>query len=156
MRDSHLVGACRRGDRAPRRVAPLRIRLLTPDVERRLACLQIDPRRSEQCDARCGQALLERRPNRRLFAGIRTASLIERTEAPRQESVAVDHHQPKSDSVPLSTGITEPPTSMRSGMSFDSAYASSMWMKLWRPILVPCSLTIETDDARSTRPYLTA
>src|ERR1700730_16389528 len=59
-------------------------------------------------------------------------------------------------SAAVSTGTTPPPTSMRDGRSAESEYSSSMWTKLWRPILVPCSLTIETCAARGTMPYLTA
>src|ERR1700694_5089200 len=94
----------------------------------------------------------------------RPSPLVERTEASRQEPEAVDVHltalplpfDDRADraerapgchppaSSPFSVGTTEPPTSICDGRSPSAKYVSLMCMKLWRPILVPCSLSIET------------
>ena len=62
----------------------------------------------------------------------------------RADRVALppDCHPPASS--PFSVGTTEPPTSISDGRSPSGGYESLMCTKLWRPILVPCSLTIET------------
>src|ERR671924_24699 len=57
-----------------------------------------------------------------------------------------------SDNVPDRTGTTEPPTSISSGDSWPPGYLSLMCTMLWRPIFVPCSLTISTLAARGTSP----
>src|SRR5215472_6278035 len=125
MGDAEVLGPGLGRDRAPRRVAPFRALSLTVQVEARLTFAHVETSRAEQCDSRRRESLLERRPHWAVLSPQRSAALIERTEAARQEPVAVDDHgQEKSDSVPRSTGITEPPTSIRSGMSFDSPYVS--------------------------------
>src|ERR1700674_5659042 len=87
-------------DGAPARIAPIWIRLLALEVERRLRSPHIHARGGEQPDARFGQAFLEWRPDRRVLAGKRTASFVEGTKASRQELEAVDDHQSKPNRVP--------------------------------------------------------
>src|ERR1700681_1607820 len=117
MRDAD-IGRLRRGrDGAPGRVAPFGMRLLALEVERRLRVFEIDARGGQERDARIGQSFLERRPDRRGLAGKGPAPFIEGAEAPRQELEAVDDHQSKSRRVPVITGRTAPPTSMRAGSS---------------------------------------
>src|SRR5260370_5920057 len=130
--------------------------LLALQVERSLGTPDVEAGRGEEGDARCGQSLFEGRPHRRLLARERPAILVHRAEAARQEPVAVDDHLSVATSVPVTTGMTEPPTSILVGMSLSAPYSSRMWILLWRPILVPCSLMIETLRERGTRPYCTA
>jgi len=61
--DADRVGLGRSGDDAPGRIAPLGPGALAVEVERRLAGLQVDPRRRQQGDARIGEALGERGPH---------------------------------------------------------------------------------------------
>src|SRR5260370_5188023 len=130
--------------------------VLAVDVEGWLRAQDVEAGRGEEGDAGSGQSLFERRPDRRLLTRKGAASFIKRAEAARQELVAVDDHLSAPTSVPVTTGITEPPTSILVGMSSSAPYSSRMWMVLWRPILVPCSLMIETFRERGTSPYLTA
>src|SRR5260370_38132472 len=89
--------------------------------------------RGEEGDAGSCQSLFERRPDLRLLSRKRAASFIQRAEAVRQESVAVDDHLSAPTSVPVTTGITEPPTSILVGTSSSAPYSSRMWMLLCRP-----------------------
>src|SRR5260370_29115061 len=130
--------------------------VLAVDGEGWLRASDVEAGRGEEGDAGSCQSLFERRPDRRLLSRKRAASFIKRAEAARQEPVAVDDHLTAPTSVPVTTGITEPPTSILVGMSSSAPYSSRMWMVLWRPILVPCSLIIETFGERGTNPYLTA
>src|SRR5260370_23140176 len=156
VREADVRRVCGPRYRTPRWVAPLWMVLLALQVERRLRRFQVCARGGEEGDARRGHPLFERRPYRRLLSGERAASFVDRAEAARQEPVAVDDHLSVATSVPVTTGITEPPTSILVGMSLSAPYSSRMWMMLWRPILVPCSLMIETLRERGTRPYCTA
>src|SRR5258708_9501221 len=130
--------------------------LLSLEVERSLRALDVEAGRGEEGDARCGQPLFEWRPHRRFLSGERAASFVHRAEAARQEPVAVDDHLSVATSVPVTTGITAPPTSILVGMSLSALYSSRMWIRLWRPIFVPCSLVIDTLGERGTSPYFTA
>src|SRR5438132_1137108 len=136
--------------------AAVGIGLLALEIERRLPSLDVEARRGEQRDPRRGQPLFERRPHGRGLAGKWPAPFVHGPEAARQESVTVDDHPSNPTSVPLTTGITAPPTSIRVGMSPSLSYSSRMLMMLRRPILVPCSLTSETLREGGTKPYLTA
>src|SRR5712692_4428995 len=77
-------------------------------------------------------------------------------EAAWQEPVAVDDQRSAPTNMPVTTGITAPPTSILVGMSLSAPYSSRMWMVLLRPILVPCSLVIDTLRECGKSPYLTA
>src|SRR5260370_8902461 len=116
--------------------------LLALEVERRLRRFQVHARGGEEGDARRGQPLFERRPYRRLLSGERAASFVHRAEAARQEPVAVDDHLSVATSVPVTTGITAPPTSILVGMSLSAPYSRRRRIVLCRPNLLPCSLLI--------------
>src|SRR5260370_4222541 len=156
VREADVRRVCGPRYRTPRWVAPLWMVLLALQVERRLRRFQVCGGGGGEGDARRGQPLFERRPYRRLLSGERAASFVHRAEAARQEPVAVDDHLSVATSVPVTTGITEPPTSILVGMSLSAPYSSRIRMVLWRRILVPFSLMIETLLERGTSPYLTA
>src|SRR2546427_3794908 len=110
--DPDVRRVCGSRYRTPRWVAPLWMVLLALQVERRLRRFQVHTRGGEEGDARRGQPLFERRPNRRFLSGEGAASFVHRAEAARQEPVAVDDHLSVATSMPVTTGITEPPTSI--------------------------------------------
>src|ERR1700687_2920224 len=121
MGDADIRSSRGRRDRSPAGVAPLRVRLLTLQVERWLRLLQIHARRCEERDARLGQALCERRPDWFLLAGKCTSTFVDRAKCPRQELEAVDDHRGKIMHVVVPCARSFP---VLSAMSLPSAVAS--------------------------------